>query len=136
MIARTRTLVLEAAGAPRALYVTIATVIALIVVGISLTPPMAGFLQRVLLFYAATTLAYGAMPYVRRGDIPFVAMWVVLGAELAPSVVGQMISPIRVTADVCGVAMAVAPIDVARLRQVKQGDTRRPCRRATEIRES
>jgi hypothetical protein len=37
-----------------------------------------------------------------------VAAWVVLLSELAPCITGQLISPIKVTADALGVAMAAA----------------------------
>lgn len=134
MIARTRSLVLEAASAPRGLYLGLGAVIGLVVLAVALTPYATGFVPRMLLFYAGTALAYATMPYARRGDIPLVAMWVVLGAELAPSVSGQLLSPFRVAADVAGIALATLPIYVARLRQVKQGDTRPDCRRATECR--
>jgi hypothetical protein len=107
-------------------------VMGFVVLGLSLSPVASGFIPRVLLFYAGTVGAYGLMPFVRRGDIPLVAAWVVLLSELAPCVVGQLISPFKVTADVTGVAMAVAPIFVARLRQLLQGDTRPEGRRASE----
>ncbi|HEX7887654.1 MAG TPA: hypothetical protein VF474_16895, partial [Phenylobacterium sp.] len=58
--------------------------------------------------------------------------WVVLLAELAPCISGEMISPVRVTADALGVLMASGPIYVARLRQVQQGDVRPGGRRANE----
>jgi hypothetical protein len=77
--------------------------------------------------------AYIVLPFVRRGDIPLVAAWVVLLSELAPCVIGQLMSPTKVTADAVGVAMAAGPIFIARLRQVLQGDTRPTGRRATEL---
>jgi hypothetical protein len=83
-----------------------------------------GVLARALIFYAGTATAYAVMPYVRRGDIPLAAMWVVLAAEFAPLASGRMISPASVIADVVGIALAAAPIYIARLRQVAQGDTR------------
>ena len=120
------------AALPRPLYAPVGAIVGAAVLAVSLTPLAEPFLARVLIYYAATSLAYGLMPYVRRGDIPLVAAWVVLLSELAPCFAGQLISPVKVTADVLGVLMAVAPIYVARLRQVQQGDTR-PCgRRATE----
>lgn len=120
-------------GLPRALYVPVGAAMAAAMLVLSLSPITDTFLARLLLFYAGTALAYALMPYVRRGDIPLVAAWVVLLAELAPCVAGQLISPIRVTADVLGVLMAAAPIYVARLRQVQQGDVRPGGRRASEI---
>lgn len=119
-------------GLPRGLYAPVGCVIGLAVLALSLSPLAEPFLARLLLFYLATTLAYGIMPYARRGDIPLVAAWVVLLAELAPCVTGQLISPLKVTADVLGVLMATGPIYVARLRQVQQGDVRPGGRRATE----
>jgi hypothetical protein len=90
------------------------------------------FASRMLLFYAAVSLAYVALPFVRRGDIPLVAMWVVLAAELAPLARGQLISPLSVAADVAGVLMAALPIYIARARQVIQGDTQPRQRRHGE----
>ena len=117
---------------PRPLYVPVGAVMGLAILAVSLTPLGEPFLARVLIFYAGVSAAYGLMPYVRRGDIPLVAAWVVLLAELAPCFAGQLIAPEKVTADVLGVLMAAGPIFVARLRQVQQGDIR-PCgRRATE----
>jgi hypothetical protein len=123
---------LRAAALPRPLYVGAATVMGVIVLALSLSPFADAFLARVLLFYAGTSGAYILMPFVRRGDIPLVAAWVVLLSELAPCVTGQLISPVKVTADALGVAMATAPIFIARLRQVLQGDTRPAGRRASE----
>lgn len=120
------------AGLPRTLYVPVGVGMAAIMLVLSLSPVTDAFVARLLLFYAGTAAAYGLMPYVRRSDIPLVAAWVVLLAELAPCVVGQLISPTKVTADVLGVLMAAAPIYVARLRQVQQGDIRPGGRRATE----
>lgn len=117
---------------PRPLYVPVAAVMGLAILGVSLTPIAEPFLARVLIFYAGVNLAYALMPYVRRGDIPLVAAWVVLLAELAPCFAGQLISPVKVTADVLGVVMAAGPIYVARLRQVQQGDIRPSGRRASE----
>ena len=101
---------------------------------LSLTPLAEPFLARLLLFYAGTATAFALMPYVRRGDIPLVAAWVVLLSELAPCIGGELLSPTKVTADALGVLLATAPIYVARLRQVQQGDTRPGGRRASEIR--
>ena len=120
------------AGLPRTLYVPIGGAMAAVMLALSLSPLTDAFLARLLLFYAGTAAAYALMPYVRRGDIPLVAAWVVLLAELAPCVAGELISPIKVTADVLGVLMAAVPIYVARLRQVQQGDVRPGGRRATE----
>ncbi|HET6971041.1 MAG TPA: hypothetical protein VFH92_07950 [Phenylobacterium sp.] len=117
---------------PRAAYAPLGAVLGGIVLALSLTPITEPFLARLLLFYAGTALAYACMPFVRRGDIPLVAAWVVLLSELAPCVAGHLISPVKVTADALGVAMATAPIYLARLRQVMQGDIRPAGRRASE----
>ena len=121
-------------GLPRALYAPVGAAMAAVMLALSISPLTEPFLARVLLFYVGTTAAYALMPYVRRGDIPLVAAWVVLLAELAPCVAGHLISPTKVTADVMGVLMATGPIYVARLRQVQQGDVRPGGRRANELR--
>jgi hypothetical protein len=115
---------------PRPLYAPIGVLMGAVVLTLSLMPATDGFFARVLLFYSGTTLAFGLMPYVRRGDIPLVAAWVILLSELAPCVRGELISPLKVAADVLGVLMATCPIYIARLRQVMQGDTRPTGRRA------
>ena len=117
----------------RPFYLPLALALGVGVLALSLTPVVQGFLPRLLLFYAGTTLAYGVMPYVRRGDVPLVAAWVVLLAELAPCFAGHLMSPLKVAADALGVLMAAAPIYIARLRQVVQGDIRPAGRRASEI---
>jgi hypothetical protein len=77
-----------------------------------------------LTFYGITAAAYAALPFVRRGDVLMVAIWLVLASGVAPCVVGQEISAPRMFADMGGVLMAAAPIYIARLRQLAQGDTR------------
>jgi hypothetical protein len=123
---------LRAASLPRPFYVVAATLVGLVVLGVSLSPAADGFLVRLMLFYAATAGAYALMPFVRRGDIPLVAAWVILVAELAPCFTGHLISPGKVTADALGVSMAAGPIYIARLRQVLQGDIRPGGRRASD----
>lgn len=118
---------------PRRLYALMGTAIGAVVLALSLTRLTDAFLARVLLFYAATSLAFGLMPYARRGDIPLVAAWVVLLSELAPCVAGNLISPLKVTADALGVVMATGPIYIARLRQTLQGDLRSAGRRAGDM---
>lgn len=122
-----------ATALPRTLYVPVGAAMGAVVLALSLSPLTDGFVPRMLLFYAGTALAFALMPYVRRGDIPLVAAWVVLLSELAPCVGGQLISPSKVAADVLGVLLATGPIYVARLRQVQQGDIRPGGRRATEV---
>ena len=118
----------------RPFYLPLAVVLGAVVLGLSLTPFAESFVPRLLLFYAGASVAYGLMPFVRRGDVPLVAAWVVLISELTPCVSGQLLSPDKVTADVLGVLMAAGPIYIARLRQVLQGDVRPGGRRASEIR--
>ena len=117
----------------RQFYLPLAVLLGVVVLGLSLTPFTENFLARLLLFYAGTSIAYGLMPYARRGDVPLVAAWVVLLSELSPCVAGELMSPEKVTADVLGVVMAATPIYIARLRQVLQGDVRPTGRRASEI---
>ena len=83
-------------------------------------------------FYGVTAGAYGLLPFVRRGDIAVVAMWIVLGVGIAPCFLGQEISASHMFADMAGVLLAAAPIYIARFRQVAQGDTRLYRRRQIE----
>src|SRR5689334_17888068 len=99
---------LRSASLPRPLYIAVGAVMGVVVLALSLSPLADGFVARLLLFYAATAAAYGMMPFVRRGDIPLVAAWVVLLSELAPCITGELISPTKVAADLLGVGMAVA----------------------------
>jgi hypothetical protein len=69
-----------------------------------------------LTFYGVTAGAYGLLPFVRRGDIAMVAMWVVLGAGVGPCFAGQELSPSHMFADMGGVLMGVTPIYIARFR--------------------
>jgi hypothetical protein len=61
---------------------------------------------------------------VRRGDVLMASVWLVLVAGVAPCVIGQEISAPFMFANMAGVLMAAAPIYIARLRQLAQGDTR------------
>jgi hypothetical protein len=84
-------------------------------------------------FYALTAGAYMALPFVRRGDVLMVSMWMVLAAGVAPCVAGREISAPLMFSDMAGALMAAAPIYIARMRQVAQGDVRDlPRRRQTE----
>jgi len=121
-----------ASSLPRSRYVAAASVMGGVVLFLSLTPLADPFIARLLLFYLGTLGAYALMPFVRRGDVPLVAAWVVLLSELAPCIDGRLISPEKVAADALGVLLATAPVYVARLRQVRQGDPRPPGRRATD----
>jgi drug/metabolite transporter (DMT)-like permease len=85
-----------------------------------------------LTFYGVTVGAYGLLPFVRRGDIAIVAMWVVLGVGVAPCFVGQELSAQDMFADMAGVVLGAAPIYIARFRQVAQGDVRQFRRRQAE----
>ena len=83
-------------------------------------------------FYGVTVGAYGLLPFVRRGDIAVVAIWVVLGVGVAPCFVGQELSAPHMLANMAGVLMGAAPIYIARLRQIVQGDVRAYRRREAE----
>jgi hypothetical protein len=85
-----------------------------------------------LTFYGVTAGAYGLLPFVRRGDIAMVAMWVVLGVGVAPCVFGQELSASHMFADMAGVLMGAAPVYIARFRQIAQGDVRHFRRRGDE----
>lgn len=85
------------------------------------------------LFYVVTAAAYLALPFTRRGDIALVAMWLVLGVGIAPCLGGEEISAARIFADMGGVLLAAAPIYVARIRQITQGDTHTYRRREREL---
>jgi hypothetical protein len=86
----------------------------------------------VLTFYGVTAGAYVLLPFVRRGDIAMVAMWVVLGVGVAPCFLGHELSAAQMFADLGGVLMAAGPIYIARFRQIAQGDTRLYRRRVSE----
>ncbi len=85
-----------------------------------------------IMFYGGTIGAYGLLPFVRRGDIVMVAIWVVLGVGMAPCFTGQELSASQMFADLAGVLMGAAPIYIARMRQIAQGDVRPFHRRAAE----
>jgi hypothetical protein len=83
-------------------------------------------------FYGVTAGAYGLLPFVRRGDIALVAIWVVLGVGVAPCFVGRELSASHMFADLAGVLMGAAPVYIARFRQIAQGDVRPHRRREME----
>jgi len=85
-----------------------------------------------MVFYLVTAGAYAVLPFVRRGDIAMVAMWLVLAVGIAPCFAGQELSAEHKFAYMGGVLMAAAPIYIARFRQLAQGDTRLFRRRETE----
>jgi hypothetical protein len=89
-----------------------------------------------VVFYVVTAAAYALLPFVRRGDVVMAAVWLVLASGVAPCVLGQEISAPRMFADMAGVLMAAAPIYIARLRQVAQGDMRDPPQRRQTERET
>ncbi len=90
-------------------------------------------IAHLLTFYGVTACAYGLLPFVRRGDIFMVAMWMVLGVGIAPCFVGEELSAARMFADMGGVLMAAGPVYIARFRQVAQGDIRLYRRREVEL---
>lgn len=86
----------------------------------------------VLTFYGVTVGAYGLLPFMRRGDIALVAMWVVLGVGVAPCFLGDELSAPHMFGGIAGVLMAAAPIYIARFRQMAQGDIREYRRRQVD----
>jgi hypothetical protein len=124
--------ILDASLPRRPFHTLIAGGISAAVILLALSGLTDSFGERVALFYLATSLAYALMPYVRRSDIPLAAMWVVLVVELAPLAAGRMIAAPSVAANVIGIAMATAPIYIARARQLLQGDTHGRSRRYGE----
>lgn len=88
-----------------------------------------------LTFYGVTAGAYGLLPFIRRGDVVMVAMWLVLGVGVAPCFLGQELSAPRMFADMGGVLAAAMPIYIARFRQIAQGDVRPFRRREAETSE-
>ena len=85
-----------------------------------------------LAFYGLTAGAYVLLPFVRRGDIAVVAMWLVLAMGVAPCLAGQEISAPLMFADMAGVLMSAVPVYIARFRQIAQGDVRPQRRREAE----
>jgi hypothetical protein len=85
------------------------------------------------LFYIITCGAYVFLPFIRRGDIAMVTMWLVLAVGIAPCIGGRELNPAHMFADMAGVLMAAAPIYIARFRQTVQGDVRRYGRRETDV---
>jgi hypothetical protein len=86
--------------------------------------PVDNVIARALLFYAITAGAYAFLPFVRRGDIAMVTMWLVLAVGVAPCIAGRELNAEHMFADMAGVLLAALPIYVARFRQVTQGDVR------------
>lgn len=86
-----------------------------------------------MIFYAVTAAAYLMLPFMRRGDIAMVAMWLVLAAGVEPCFKGEELSAPKMFADMAGVALAAAPIYIARFRQIAQGDMRSFRRRGDEV---
>lgn len=109
-----------------------------LVLPMSLRPPLlvGNLTADALIFYGVTAGAYGLLPFVRRGDVVMVAMWLVLGVGVAPCFLGQEISAARMFADMAGVLAAAAPVYIARFRQIAQGDVRPHRRREAEASES
>ena len=87
---------------------------------------------RAVLFYVITSGAYAFLPFMRRGDIAMVTMWLVLAVGIAPCVAGREIDAAHMFADMAGVLMSALPVYIARYRQVLQGDTRFYHRRNTD----
>ena len=87
---------------------------------------------RALLFYVITSGAYAFLPYMRRGDIAMVTMWLVLAVGITPCIAGRELNANHMFADMAGVLMSALPIYIARFRQLVQGDMRIYRRRDTD----
>ncbi|MGH6966600.1 MAG: hypothetical protein ACREE0_19130 [Phenylobacterium sp.] len=94
--------------------------------------PSDNLVARSILFYVITAGAYAFLPFVRRGDIAMVTMWLVLAVGITPCVAGRELNAAHMFADMAGVAMSVLPIYIARFRQLVQGDMRIYRRRETD----
>ena len=135
-------LILERAALPTIPFRLVRLASALLVLGCAavlvwpLSEPSTDGLDSVMLhtltFYGVTAGSYGLLPFVRRGDVAIVAMWLVLATGVAPCFRGEEISAPHVFADLGGVLMATAPVYIARFRQLAQGDVRHHRRRALD----
>jgi hypothetical protein len=94
--------------------------------------PIDDVAARAMLFYAITSGAYAFLPFVRRGDIVMVTMWLVLAVGIAPCAAGHELDPAHMFADMAGVLLSALPIYIARFRQIMQGDLRHYHRRETD----
>jgi len=94
--------------------------------------PSDNLVVRTILFYFITSGAYAFLPFVRRGDIAMVAMWLVLAVGVTPCIAGHELNASRMFADMAGVLMSALPIYIARFRQLVQGDMRIYRRRDTD----
>jgi hypothetical protein len=86
--------------------------------------PTENLAARGAVFWVVTAGAYLALPFIRRGDIGMVSMWLVLAIGIAPCFAGRELNAFHMFADMSGVLMAAGPIYIARYRQVVQGDVR------------
>jgi hypothetical protein len=94
--------------------------------------PADNLAARAVLFYAITSGAYAFLPFVRRGDIAMVTMWLVLVVGVAPCIAGHELDAGNMFADMAGVLMSALPVYIARFRQLQQGDLRHYHRRETD----
>jgi hypothetical protein len=94
--------------------------------------PSDNLVARTVLFYVVTSGAYAFLPFVRRGDIAMVTMWLVLAVGVTPCMAGRELNASHMFADMAGVLMSALPIYIARFRQVVQGDMRIYRRRETD----
>jgi len=94
--------------------------------------PSDNLVARTLLFYVVTSGAYAFLPFVRRGDIAMVTMWLVLAVGVTPCMAGRELNASHMFADMAGVLMSALPIYIARFRQLVQGDMRIYRRRETD----
>ena len=94
--------------------------------------PTDNLVARTVLFYVVTSGAYAFLPFVRRGDIAMVTMWLVLAVGVTPCIAGRELNAAHMFADMAGVLMSALPIYIARFRQLVQGDLRIYRRRDTD----
>jgi hypothetical protein len=79
-------------------------------------------LLHVAVFYACTLCALAALPWNRKLDVTLGATCLAAAWETAHGVATGAGRPQYLMLDACGVALAAAPVWIARLRQIAQQD--------------
>jgi hypothetical protein len=79
-------------------------------------------LLHVAVFYACTLCALAALPWNRKLDVTLGAICLAAAWETARGVATGAGRPQFMALDACGVALAAAPVWIARLRQMAQQD--------------
>jgi hypothetical protein len=79
-------------------------------------------LLHVAVFYAFTLCAFAALPWNRKADVALGAVCLAAGWETIHGVTTGESRPQYLALDVCGIALAAAPVWIARLRQIAQQD--------------